>query len=74
MFEDLKKHVKDWEDEDALEDYLEKLLDKQVFDKKGLIYGMGHAVYTISDPRQKIFTVLLKSLRLPKVTIMNLIL
>ena len=51
MFEDLKKHVKDWEDEDALEDYLEKLLDKQVFDKKGLIYGMGHAVYTISDPR-----------------------
>ena len=54
MFEDLKKHVKDWEDEDALEDYLEKLLDKQVFDKKGLIYGMGHAVYTISDPRQQI--------------------
>ena len=37
MFEDLKKHVKDWEDEDALEDYLEKLLDKQAFDKKGLI-------------------------------------
>ena len=54
MFEDLKKHVKDWEDEDALEDYLEKLLDKQAFDKKGLIYGMGHAVYTISDPRQQI--------------------
>ena len=52
--EDLKKHVKDWEDEDALEDYLEKLLDKQAFDKKGLIYGMGHAVYTISDPRQQI--------------------
>ena len=73
MFEDLKKHVKDWEDEDALEDYLEKLLDKQVFDKKGLIYGMGHAVYTISDPVSRFFTVLLKSLRLPKVTMMNLI-
>ena len=55
MFEDLKKHVKDWEDEDALEDYLEKLLDKQVFDKKGLIYGMGHAVYSLSDPRARVF-------------------
>lgn len=73
MFEDLKKHVKDWEDEDALEDYLEKLLDKQAFDKKGLIYGMGHAVYTISDPRQQILHGAVKSLRLPKVTMMNLI-
>ena len=64
MFEDLKKHVKDWEDEDALEDYLEKLLDKQVFDKKGLIYGMGHAVYTISDPRQQILHGAVKKLSL----------
>lgn len=64
MFEDLKKHVKDWEDEDALEDYLEKLLDKQVFDKKGLIYGMGHAVYTISDPRQQILHGAVKKLAL----------
>lgn len=54
MFEDLKKNVTDWNDDDQLVDYLEKLLDKQAFDKKGLIYGMGHAVYTISDPRQKI--------------------
>ncbi|MCH5297234.1 MAG: citrate/2-methylcitrate synthase [Ruminococcus sp.] len=54
MFEDLKKNVTDWNDDDQLIDYLEKLLDKQAFDKKGLIYGMGHAVYTISDPRQKI--------------------
>lgn len=54
MFEDLKKHVKDWNDEDEISAYLEKLLDKQAFDKKGLIYGMGHAVYTISDPRQVI--------------------
>ena len=52
MFEDLKKHVRDWNDDDAIMDYLEKLLDKQAFDCKGLIYGMGHAVYTISDPRQ----------------------
>lgn len=54
MFEDLKKHVRDWNDDDAIMDYLEKLLDKQAFDRKGLIYGMGHAVYTISDPRQVI--------------------
>ena len=54
MFEDLKKNVTDWKDDEQLVNYLEKLLDKQAFDKKGLIYGMGHAVYTISDPRQKI--------------------
>ncbi len=54
MFEDLKKHVSDWTDDEAVTDYLEKLLDKQAFDQKGLIYGMGHAVYTISDPRQQI--------------------
>ncbi len=54
MFEDLKKNVDNWKDDDQLVAYLEKLLDKQAFDQKGLIYGMGHAVYTISDPRQKI--------------------
>ena len=51
MFEDLKKHVKDWNDDEAISAYLEKLLDRQAFDCKGLIYGMGHAVYTLSDPR-----------------------
>lgn len=54
MFEDIKQNVSDWKDEDAIADYLEKLLDKKAFDRKGLIYGMGHAVYTISDPRQRI--------------------
>ncbi len=54
MFEDMKECVKDWDDDEEISAYLEKLLDKQAFDKKGLIYGMGHAVYTISDPRQKI--------------------
>jgi citrate synthase len=62
MFEDLKKHVTDWKDDAAIRDYLEKLLDKQVFDQKGLIYGMGHAVYTISDPRQKILKSSVKKL------------
>ncbi len=51
MFADLKKHVSDWQDEDAVKDYLLKLLHKEAFDKKGLIYGMGHAVYSLSDPR-----------------------
>lgn len=54
MFEDLKKNVADWNDDEAIERYLELLLDRQAFDRMGLIYGMGHAVYTISDPRQKI--------------------
>ena len=52
MFEDIKKHIKDWKDDEEIEDYLEKILEKQTFDRMGLIYGMGHAVYTISDPRQ----------------------
>jgi len=51
MFTDLKKNVKDWKDDDMIKDYLLKLLNKEAFDKSGLIYGMGHAVYSISDPR-----------------------
>lgn len=62
MFEDLKQNVCDWKDDEAIENYLEKLLDKQAFDRKGLIYGMGHAVYTISDPRQKILKKSVKKL------------
>ena len=54
MFEDMKQAVKDWTDEDEIRDYLTRLLDKEAFDKAGLIYGMGHAVYSISDPRAKI--------------------
>lgn len=55
MFADMKKHVKHWDDEDEVAAYLEKILDKQAFDNKGLIYGMGHAVYSISDPRARVF-------------------
>lgn len=51
MFEDIKKNVSDWEDEDELSAYLNKLLSKEAFDRSGLIYGMGHAVYSLSDPR-----------------------
>lgn len=55
MFDDLKKNVTDWKDDDAIKNYLQKLLAKEAFDKSGLIYGMGHAVYSISDPRAEIF-------------------
>ncbi|MBI9097384.1 MAG: citrate/2-methylcitrate synthase [Spirochaetaceae bacterium] len=51
MMEDLMKEVKDWKDEEEVTAYLTATLKKQKYDKKGLIYGMGHAVYTISDPR-----------------------
>ena len=62
MFEDMKAHLTDWEDEDQIRTYLEALLDKKAFDKKGLIYGMGHAVYSISDPRADIFKRFVKQL------------
>ena len=62
MFEDLKASIKDWNDDEEIAVYLEKLLDKQAFDRKGLIYGMGHAVYTISDPRQVILKGAVKKL------------
>ena len=54
MFEDLKKHCPDWTDEDALRAYLQGLLRGEGFDHSGLIYGLGHAVYTVSDPRARI--------------------
>lgn len=55
MMDDMKKNLKDWQDEDEIRDYLRKLLHKEAFDQKGLIYGMGHAVYSKSDPRAEIF-------------------
>ncbi len=54
MFEDLKINVTDWNDDEKIENYLRDILDKQAFDRSGLIYGMGHAVYSISDPRARI--------------------
>lgn len=54
MFEDIKTNVSNWKDEELLGDYLKKILRKETFDGAGLIYGMGHAVYTISDPREEI--------------------
>ncbi len=54
MFRDMKEHVSDYSDEAAIADYLERVLKKEAFDKSGLIYGMGHAIYTLSDPRKVI--------------------
>ncbi|MDR0288103.1 MAG: citrate synthase, partial [Clostridiales bacterium] len=51
MMEEIKKNVSDWTDREEVERYLLKLLKKEAYDKSGLIYGMGHAVYTVSDPR-----------------------
>lgn len=62
MFDDLKANVHDWNDDEAIEEYLTKLLHKEAFDKAGLIYGMGHAVYSISDPRARVFRKFVKSL------------
>jgi citrate synthase len=55
MFEDLKKNVSDWESEQQVSAYLKNVLYKNAFDREGLIYGMGHAVYSLSDPRADIF-------------------
>ena len=62
MFEDIKRSVSDWSDEDEIREYLTKILDKEAFDKSGLIYGMGHAVYSLSDPRAEILKDLAKDL------------
>ena len=51
MFADIKAHVKNWEDKEEVSAYLQKIVNKEAFDKTGLVYGMGHAVYTLSDPR-----------------------
>ena len=62
MFDDIKQNVKDWEDREEIEDYLNKILNKETFDKAGLIYGIGHAIYSVSDPRAKVFKNFVKSL------------
>lgn len=62
MFEDMKKEVNDWKDENEVGEYLRKLLHKEAFDHAGLIYGLGHAVYSKSDPRATLFKEFVESL------------
>ncbi|MCI5923711.1 MAG: citrate/2-methylcitrate synthase [Oscillospiraceae bacterium] len=62
MFDDMKNSLSDWSDEGAIRDYLRRLLRKEAFDHAGLIYGMGHAVYSLSDPRANVFKGFVKQL------------
>jgi citrate synthase len=55
MMADIRKHVKDYSDKEAISAYIKKIIDKEAFDKKGLVYGMGHAIYSVSDPRERVF-------------------
>lgn len=55
MMENIRENVRDYNDKEEIAAYLDKIIDKEAFDKKGLIYGMGHAVYSLSDPREKVF-------------------
>lgn len=55
MMDDIKSHVSDFGDEEEIASYLDKILNKQAYDRQGLIYGMGHAVYSLSDPREQVF-------------------
>lgn len=66
MMHDIRSHVKDYSDKDEIAAYLGKILDKEAFDKKGLIYGMGHAVYTLSDPRERVFKQYVEKLAMEK--------
>jgi len=66
MFEDMKSVISDWKNKDQIRHYLEELLDKKRFDQKGLIYGMGHAIYSMSDPRADIFKGFVKQLAFEK--------
>ena len=55
MMDDIRENVADWNDEDCVADYLTRMLNKEAFDRSGLIYGLGHAVYTKTDPRCEVF-------------------
>ena len=66
MFEDMKTQLTDWQDDDQIRAYLEALLEKRALDKRGLIYGMGHAIYSVSDPRAEIFKKFVKQLAYEK--------
>ena len=66
MMEDIRAHVPDYRDKDRLKDYLAKIVDKQAFDRMGLIYGMGHAIYSISDPRARVFRRFVEKLAVEK--------
>lgn len=66
MMQDIKAHVKDYSDKEEIKAYLEKIVAREAFDQKGLIYGMGHAIYSVSDPREKVFKAYVEQLAAEK--------
>lgn len=66
MMKDIRAHVSDYSDKEEISAYLSKIVDKEAFDKKGLIYGMGHAVYSLSDPRERVFKQYVEKLAVEK--------
>ena len=66
MMDDIREHVKDFSDKDEIRAYLAKIVDKEAFDRKGLVYGMGHAIYSLSDPRERVFKGYVEKLALEK--------
>ncbi|MGN1095268.1 MAG: citrate/2-methylcitrate synthase, partial [Eubacteriales bacterium] len=66
MMDDIRSHIADFADKDEVEAYLSKIVEKEAFDRKGLVYGMGHAVYSISDPRERVFKGYVKELAAEK--------
>ncbi len=66
MMADIKRHVHDPSDKEALADYLSKIINREAFDRKGLVYGMGHAIYSLSDPRERVFKSYVEQLAMEK--------
>lgn len=66
MMEDIRNHVHDYNDKEEIAAYLSKILNKEAFDGKGLIYGMGHAIYSLSDPRERVFKEYVEKLAMEK--------
>lgn len=66
MMKHIKRNIKDWTDVEEVDTYLQKMLNKQAYDKSGLIYGIGHAIYTISDPRTMLLKDMARDLALEK--------
>ncbi|MBQ3151477.1 MAG: citrate/2-methylcitrate synthase [Clostridia bacterium] len=66
MFDEIKEQIRDWEDKDEIKAYLEKLVAKEAFDKSGLIYGIGHAIYSVSDPRAEVLKGFVEALSVEK--------
>ena len=66
MMQNIRENVRDWKDDEEIAAYLTRMIKGSVFDHKGLIYGMGHAVYSLSDPRERVFRSFVERLSVEK--------